>query len=100
LQGIGKPIKYYGHYPAVYRSDFITVMSNFSSDCVTKSAYLNYLNVSSIEVPDCKVTNVMKEDAIYRFISDKPCFSSGVHSLKSCLPVLSKLFPNPSKYEI
>jgi len=100
LKELGKPIKYFGHYPAVYRSDFITVMSNFASDCITKSAYLNYLNISSIEVPDCKIISAMKEDMIYKFISDKPCFSSGVHSLKSCLPVLKSLFPNPSIYEI
>ena len=100
LQTINKPIKYFGHYPAVYRNDFIPVLSNFSSDCVTKSAYLNYLEVDSIEVPDCKIITAMKEDMIYKFISDKPCFSSGAHSLKSCLPVLQKLFPGKSKYEV
>lgn len=100
LQSHGKPAKYFGHYPAVYKRDFTEVINNFSIECITKSAYCNFTQVESIEVSDCKILTAKKEGVIREFIKDRPCFSTGVYSIQSALPVLEELFPEPSKYEI
>lgn len=100
LQALGKPTKYYGHYPAVYRMDFIEAIQNFTDECITKSAYCNFVEVESIEIPDCKILTARKAGVIKEFIKDKPCFSTGMQSIRSALPVLEELFPEPSIYEI
>jgi hypothetical protein len=100
LEQLQGPNKYFGHYPAIYKKDFPEIISRFTKECITKSAYLNAIGVETVEIKDCKIVTPMKEAAIMEFIKDLPCFSSGNNSLKSCLPVLEKLFPNPSKYEL
>lgn len=99
LEKLNKPLSYYGHYPAVYKKDFVRVMEHFTDDCITKSAYLNYLEVESKEVPDCKILKPMKPDVIREWIKYRPCFSTGIQSLPSALTILQELFPEPSKYE-
>lgn len=100
LRALNKPVKYYGHYPSFYRKDFIDVINNFTNECVTKSAYCNFIGVDSIEIQDCKILTARKPAVIKEIIKDKPCFSTGITSLQSCLPVLEELFPEPSKFEI
>lgn len=100
LKGFNKPAKYYGHYPVVYRKDFREAMENFTSDCLNKSAYCNFIEVHSVEVQDCKLLNAVKPGVIEQFIKNKPCFSTGINSLNSAIPILKELFPNPSQYEI
>lgn len=100
LQSINKPFAYYGHYPAVYKKDFTQVMQNFTEDCITKSAYCNFIEPNAVEVADCKIMTTVKPGYVKEFIKDKPSFSTGVQSINSVLPVLEELFPEPSKYEI
>lgn len=95
-----KSTSYYGHYPAEYKNDFIDIVSRFTDDCITKSAYLNCKGVESVEVKDCKIITPLKPKETLSFISNKPCFSTGPRSIDSVLPVLQKLFPNPSIFEI
>lgn len=100
LESLKKPSKYYGHYPAIFKHGFQSIIQAFPKEVPIKSAYLNYTEVESKEVTDCKIITPKKPEEIRAFIKDKPCFSTGVHSLKSCLPILEELFPNPSIYEI
>lgn len=101
LLKMGKPVKNYdGHYPLIYDQRFKEASKNFSGDCIIKSMYCNYLEIEGIERPDCKLLTAKKPGYIREFIKDKPCFNTGVHSLKSTLPILEELFSEPSKYEI
>lgn len=100
LESLGKDIKYFGHYPAFYKKDFTGILENFPAECLTKSAYCNYKEVMSIEATDCKIITPKKPDQVREFIKDRPCFSTGVHSLELAVPVLEELFPYPSKFEI
>lgn len=100
LTDLGKPVKYFGHYPSVYKKDFVEALSNFSVDCITKSAYLNFLEVETVEIPDCKLGAARKPDYIREFIKGKPCFSTGMLSIGWALTVLQELYPVPSQYEI
>ncbi len=98
LQSLKKPTRYFGHYPAIYRQDFKEIISHFTKDCITKSAYCNFIEVEPLEIRDCKILHPMKQ--VKDFIKDLPCFSTGIRSLNSCLPILQELFPEPSKYEL
>lgn len=89
---LNKPTKYFGHYPCIYKKDFTQVLENFTADCLTKSAYCNFIEVESIEVSDCKLLNPKPTGYIKEFITQRPCFSTGIYSLKSALPVLNELF--------
>lgn len=100
LQKFNKPVKYYGHYPVVYKKDFREAMENFTPDCLNKSAYCNFIEAQSVEVQDCKLLSAVKPGVIEQFIKGKPCFSTGVNSINSAVPVLQELFSEPSKYEI
>lgn len=100
LKDLNKPVKYYGHYPALYRKDFTEIMNNFPNECITKSAYLNFIEPESIEISDCKILTAKKESFVREFIKDRPCFSTGLYSINSALPVLNELFPEPSIFEI
>lgn len=100
LQKLDRPVRYYGHYPAMYKSDFSKILEYFPKECITKSAYCNFTTVKNVEIPDCKLLMPKKPDEIKAFIKGKPCFSTGVHSLKSALPVLKELFPDECSFEI
>lgn len=95
-----KPTRYFGHYPCIYGKDFTEIISLFTRDCITKSAYCNFINIDPVEIKDCKLINPTKPQAIKEFIKNLPSFSTGVRSLKSCLPILEELFPKPSQYEL
>lgn len=98
LQAMGKPIKHFdGHYPLLYDKRFKEVSWHFSEDVIIKSMYCNYMNIEGWEVPDNKI---IKQKDILEFIKGKPAFSTGTYSLKSALPLLGKLFPNKSKFEL
>lgn len=100
LQALNKPTKYFGHYPCIYRSDFTDIVNRFTNDCITKSAYCNFIEVETVEISDCKLLTSKKLGYIKEFIKDKPCFSTGIYSIKEALPVLQELFPYKSKFEI
>jgi hypothetical protein len=90
-----------GHYPLIYDAVvFMNVSRYFHPDSIIKSMYCNFLNIEGEFGLDCKLLKAMKPDEIYKFIEDKPCFSTGALSLQSAIPVLEKLFPNKSKYEV
>lgn len=97
----GKAIKHFdGHYPLFYNQCFKEASKHFSGDCIIKSMYCNYLGIEGVFTPDCKLLKEMKPELIREFIKDKPCFSTGIYSLKSALPILEELYPNKSKFEI
>lgn len=100
LQQKNKPTKYFGHYPCIYRKDFIDIVNQFTNDCIPKSAYCNCIDAESVEVADCKILTSKKAPYIKEFIKGKPCFSTGVYSIKEALPLLQQLFPKPSKFEL
>ena len=101
LQSMGKATKNFdGHYPLIYKRDFLDAMSNFTADTIIKSAYCNYLSIEGIEVADNKLINQKKPEDIMKFIKDKSAFSTGPHSLPATLPILQQLYPTPSRFEI
>ncbi|HET6226153.1 MAG TPA: hypothetical protein VFF27_07725 [Bacteroidia bacterium] len=101
LECLNKPGRYYGHYPAnVYKSGFQTSIEGFTNEVPIKSAFINYYEFPSIEIADCKIMTAKKPEEIREFIKDKPCFSTGQYSIKSCIPILDELFSEPSIYEI
>lgn len=101
LESINKPTKHWdGHMPIIYKQDFKEVSKNFSDECIIKSQYCNYLEIEGEFIPDCKLVRKTNLEEVRAFIADKSCFSTGVYSLNSALPILEKMFPSPSKYEI
>ncbi len=102
LEAMDKPTYHYdGHYPLIYkRNKFKEASEHFTDDCIIKSMYCNYHRVTtSVFAPDCKILRKTKPEDIKKFIEDKPCFSTGVYSLPSALPILENLFPNKSNFE-
>lgn len=99
LTEIGKPIKYFGHYPCIIKQDFKEVLQNFTAECINKSAYCNFISAGTIEIPDCKLKEKTRIEVVRAFVKDKPCLSTGPASLKSALPLLEELFPEPSQFE-
>lgn len=100
LKEMGRQTRYYGHYPCVINPDFPDVISNFGADCLNKSTYCNYIDPPVVEIADCKINSQMSDSQVKAFIKPRPSFSTGTYGLKSCLPVLGQMFPNPSKFEI
>ena len=101
LEEYGKEIKNFDlHYPLVYRKDFIDVAAQFQQDTIVKSMYCNYLGIDGTESYDCKLIKQEQEQTIFNYIKTRPAFSTGIYSVKAAMPVLRKLFPDPSKYEI
>lgn len=98
---LGKPALHYdGHFPLIYqREKFREASENFTEDCIIKSLYCNYHNIECVFSADCKIMKATRPEVIQEFIKDKPCFSTGVFSLASALPVLEKLYPNNSNFE-
>lgn len=101
LKGIGKPLVHFdGHFPIVYTQEFKEVSKYFSSDCIIKSMYCNFLEIEGKLIEDCKIHRQEKPQAVRDFITGKKCFSTTASSLPSTLFILEELFPQPSKYEI
>lgn len=100
LRAFKKPTRYFGHYPCIYRKDYTEIVNRFTNDCITKSAYCNFIEADTVEISDCKLITSKKPGYIREFIKDKPCFSTGMYSIKDALPVLNELFPEKSKFEI
>ncbi len=87
------------HHPVYYSKQFSSVVSKFTSECIVKSAYCNYLSVPAIQTTDCKILKEISQKEIFTFIENRPCFSTGAHSIKSVIPVLEHLFPGKSNFE-
>lgn len=100
LTQLDKPVKYFGHYPCIYKKDFGQVLENFNADCLTKSAYCNFVDAESVEVSDCKLLYAKPPGYVREFIKERPSFSTGVLSLKLALSVLEELFPDKSNFEL
>jgi hypothetical protein len=101
LEEYGRSTKNFDlHYPLVYRKDFIDVAEKFSPDTIVKSMYCNYMGIPGTESYDCKLIKQEQEKTIMNYIKTRPSFSTGIYSVKGAMPVLHKLFPDPSKYEI
>lgn len=101
LEALSKPIKNYDvHCPIIYKQDFKEVSKLFSSDCIIKSFYGNYLELPSVEMWDYKVNKKMSVEEIKKHISLRPYFSTGITGLQYALPVLEELFKNKSQFEL
>lgn len=101
LRQLGKPEKAYDvHCPIYYKQDFKTVMENFASGSIIKSAYGNYKELETVEMWDCKINRKMDPRVMAEQIKGRPYFSTGPQGLSSALPVLQELFPKKSKYEL
>lgn len=101
LQAMGKTTKNFdGHFPLIYKRDFIEAVKNFSDDGIIKSMYCNFIGIEGMMTADCKIMTERKIGVIKEFIKGRSCFSTSPVSFKSVLPVLYELFPEESKYEI
>lgn len=102
LQAIDKNLKHFdGHYPLIYERDkFKEASEHFTDDCIIKSLYCNYCNIEGVLAPDCKLLRATKPEYVSEFIKDRPSFSTGVFSLPGALPILQKLYPNKSIFEL
>lgn len=101
LTEIGKPIKQYDcHCPIRYDQRFQRAVSSFHEDCIIKSAFGNYYELDSVEMPDFKVNRELSPEAIRKTISKRPYWSTGPQGIKSALPVLEELYPEKSRFEL
>lgn len=101
LQAQSKPIKNYDCHSVIrYGQDFKEAIDHFHVDCIIKSAYGNYFELPSVEMPDFKVNKEMKEEVIRMTIERRPYFSTGPAGVRYALPILQELFPNKSKFEL
>jgi hypothetical protein len=102
LVRLGKTFYNYDcHSPVIYRRDFADIISKFDPSCIVKSAYFNYLEVKGTQVRDAKIVSAsMTLQQIEKHIRGLHCFSSGDYTLKTCLPILKRLFPDKSKFEV
>lgn len=101
LETLQKPTKHFdGHMPLIYDQRFKEASRHFTGDVIIKSMFCNFCEIEGTFLPDCKLLVDTKPEMIRRFIEGKHCFSTGPVSLKSALPVLEELFPEPSIYEI
>lgn len=100
LRALGKETRYFGHYPCVIRQDFPEIIKNFSDNIINKSVYCNMIDIVCVEVPDCKLNENTSGSVVRAFIKNRVCLSTGQYSLNHAIPVLSEIFPNPSKFEV
>ncbi len=102
LKAMQLPFKHFDiHFPILYKKkEFIEAVEKFPHETIIKSMYCNYLKIEGTEVPDCKIMKEQTAAMIKQWIAEKPCFSTGVHSIKNSVKVLGELFPHPSKFEI
>jgi hypothetical protein len=101
LEALGKTIYNFDcHYPVVYRRDFIEVTKQFCSNCLVKSAYLNFIAVPAVAAKDAKIVGATQEFYIEKFTCNLPSFSSNTASLRSLMPFLRKNYPEPSRFEL
>jgi hypothetical protein len=100
LESFGKPSENITVIiPASIKKTLSDVLQNFTADCLTKSAYCNFIEAESVETSDCKLLTPRPSGWIKEFITHRPCFSTGMYSLKSALPVLQELYRYKSKFE-
>ncbi len=100
LSELGKPTRYFGHYPCIIKTDFRYLMENIHMDSINKSGYCNCIEPPTVEVSDCKINVQMRPAEVRAFIQNRSSFSTGERSLKSCLPILEELFPEKSRFEV
>lgn len=101
LEKMGKPLLDYDVHSCIfYEKEKFRQLEIFNADCIIKSMYGNYHELESIIMPDFKVNKKMSETEIMRIIKDRPYFSTGPQGVQYALPVLEKLFPHKSKFEI
>ncbi len=100
LEEIGRPIKHFdNHYPIRYEKDKFSELQIFPAECIIKSMYCNYHNISGTEMIDCKILNKTTQEAIEAMANNLPALSTGPAGLKYVLPVLDKIFKQKSKFE-
>jgi hypothetical protein len=101
LEKLNKPTKCFDvHCPIFYEREKFKALECFTSECIIKSAYGNFHEVESINMPDFKINHKMTPAEIKQAIKDRPYFSTGPQGLKYALPVLQELFSNKSKFEL
>lgn len=88
------------HQPLIFDRRFKDVFANFHSDVVVKSGYCNYLGIDGEPYIDLKVNRAMKQDDLERALIGRRYFSTGASGLGTAVPVLQKLFPEKSQFEI
>lgn len=101
LKKMKKPEKNFDiHQPLVYDQRFIEVFEKFPPDVIIKSCYCNFLNIEGIPYLDFKINKKMNQREIEMTLLHRNYFSTGPVGLGSAIPVLQKLFPDKSKYEV
>jgi hypothetical protein len=93
------------HSPIVYHKQaFCEAVSHFDWSIprgyISKSVYCNVLNIAGEFLPDCKLHTPKTKTAIYRYLQDKPMFSTNEHSINEPMKeVLQELYPEKSNFE-
>jgi hypothetical protein len=101
LEAMNKPIKCFDVHSCIwYEREKFKALEVFTSDCILKSAYGNFHEVESVNMPDFKVNGKMTVEEIKSIIKNRPYFSTGPQGLKYALPVLQELWPVKSKFEL
>lgn len=96
-----KPVKDFDlHQPIVYDQRFGEIFSHFPADVIVKSCYSNYLCIEGEPCIDFKLNKKMEQQAIEEAIRNKDYFSTGPVGLPFAIPILQKLFPEKSKFEV
>ncbi len=101
LQNMKKQTRFFDvHIPIIYDRRFIKVFEHFFSDVIVKSCYVNFLDLPGTPTNDYKVNRKSKPEEITRMLGDRICFSTGPSGLPYAIPVLEKLFPDKSQFEL
>lgn len=88
------------HQPILYEEKFKDAFEKFPSDVIVKSCYSNYFCIEGVGCIDFKCNKKMDQLAIEQSITGKDYFSTGPVGLPFAMPVLEKLFPKKSIFEI
>jgi hypothetical protein len=101
LSKLRKPVKHFDiHYPIIYERSKFLELSIFPSECIIKSMYANYHEIEGVKSSDCKVNKKINPEMVESMVKHLPCISTGPYGLHTVLPILEKLFPDKSKYEL
>lgn len=101
LTELNKPTKHFdNHYPIVYKQDFKEASEQFPEECIIKGMYCNYHEIEGEFIADCKHNRSIAPVALKRFMQGKRCFSTGIYTMATALPILQQMFPKPSKFEL
>lgn len=101
LTKMGKQIKNFDlHQPLIYDNRFKDVFANFSSDVIVKSCYCNYLGIEGEHHTDLKVNRKIEQADLETALKGRKYFSTGPSGIGFAIPVLKKLFPEKSYFEL